>query len=220
MNGGKRIIGIGNNAAKDIKDSKTTMTDPPTSSMINSILIANRTPHADMQEITDTIIIGSLSPSNSTIGPDTHVLYYRNGGEISVNSNVEATGVIYANSYIATSDKNLKNVISKYTKGLSEITKIKPVEFVYKDDKNKTQRIGVIAQDLQKIFPQSVTKNSDSGYLSVNTDATFYALLNSIKELDSKNKILEENNKELERKIVELKKIRDNIRAKKGGLNE
>ena len=136
-----------------------------------------------------------------------------------INAPISVNGNIKANAYIVPSDKNLKDILGKYTKGLDEILKIKPVIFTYKNDENNTEHVGVIAQDLQKIFPESVFKGGD-GYLSVNTDATFYATLNSVKTLNEKNSVLEANNKNLEDKVKELRQIRDNLRANKGGKNE
>ena len=44
---------------------------------------------------------------------------------------------------------------------------------------------GVIAQDLQKVFPNSVTKGDD-GYLRIRWDEMFYSAINAIKILDRK----------------------------------
>lgn len=42
-----------------------------------------------------------------------------------------------------------------------------------------------MAQDLQKVFPQAVTKNSE-GWLQIRWDDMFYAAINAIKELNAK----------------------------------
>ena len=42
-----------------------------------------------------------------------------------------------------------------------------------------------MAQDLQKVFPDAVTKGED-GYLRIRFEDMFYAVINAVKELDAK----------------------------------
>ena len=42
-----------------------------------------------------------------------------------------------------------------------------------------------MAQDLQKVFPDAVTKDDD-GYLKIRFEDMFFAVINAIKELDEK----------------------------------
>ena len=48
-----------------------------------------------------------------------------------------------------------------------------------------TLKLGVVAQELQKVFPNAVTKDKD-GYLRIRQEDMFYAMINAIKELDLK----------------------------------
>lgn len=81
------------------------------------------------------------------------------------------------------SDKRLKNIRSESKAGIKEIRDIEVFDFTFKDDESKEPHVGVIAQDLQKVFPESVKKD-DNGYLMIRKDEMFYAMLNSIKQLD------------------------------------
>ena len=83
------------------------------------------------------------------------------------------------------SDRRLKNVGEKYTAGLEELKKLDFFHYTFKKDENKTPRVGVMAQDLQKVFPDAVVKGKD-GYLMIRTEDMFYAVINAVKELDSK----------------------------------
>ena len=48
-----------------------------------------------------------------------------------------------------------------------------------------------MAQDLQKVFPNAVTKGDD-GYLRIRLEDMFFAVINAVKELDTKvTKIIE-----------------------------
>ncbi len=111
------------------------------------------------------------------------------------------------------SDKRLKNVKNEFTEGLNNIKKLKIYNFTYKNDENKTPHVGVLAQDLQKIFPNAVSKNQD-GYLQIRLEDMFYASINAIIELDTKiehqNKIIktqEQKISELEERISKLEKL-------------
>ena len=83
------------------------------------------------------------------------------------------------------SDRRLKNVGEKYTAGLEELKKLDFYHYTFKADKDNTPLVGVMAQDLQKVFPDAVTKGDD-GYLRIRLEDMFYAVINAVKELDSK----------------------------------
>ena len=83
------------------------------------------------------------------------------------------------------SDRRLKNVGEKYTAGLEELKKLDFYHYTFKADKDNTPLVGVMAQDLQKVFPDAVTKGED-GYLRIRLEDMFYAVINAVKELDTK----------------------------------
>ena len=83
------------------------------------------------------------------------------------------------------SDRRLKNVGDKYAAGLAELKKLDFFHYTFKKDEEKTPHVGVIAQDLQKVFPDAVTKGED-GYLRIRWEDMFYAVINAVKELDNK----------------------------------
>ena len=85
----------------------------------------------------------------------------------------------------AYSDRRLKNVGEKYTAGLDELKKLDFYHYTFKKDEAKTPMVGVMAQDLQKVFPDAVTKGED-GYLRIRLEDMFYAVINAVKELDNK----------------------------------
>ena len=112
-----------------------------------------------------------------------------------------------------TSDRRLKNVGKAFIGGLEEIKKLEVFNYTYKKDPNKTPRVGVMAQDLQKIFPNAVTKGDD-GFLRIRMEDMFYAVVNAIKELDAKiEKLRQEEILTLRNDIEKLKK--ENVELKK-----
>lgn len=115
-------------------------------------------------------------------------------GEIISTTKVYSNG--YMRSYISdydgaqfikfgTSDRRLKNVGEKFKGGLEELKKLDFYHFTFKKDKEKIPHVGVIAQDLQKVFPDAV-KADDEGYLMIRWEDMFYAVINAVKELDNK----------------------------------
>lgn len=113
---------------------------------------------------------------------------------------------------LITSDRRLKNVGKENTDGLAKLRQLKIYNYTYKADKDKIPQVGVIAQDLQKVFPNAVKKASD-GFLKIRLEDMFYAVINAIKELDTRvtrlekeNQMLREQNKALELRLQALEK--------------
>ena len=104
------------------------------------------------------------------------------------------------------SDIRLKENISDNNAGLKEINELKVKNYTYKDDKEKISHVGVIAQDLQKVFPNSVTEDKNTGFLKIRKEEIFYAMVNSIKELFSQLQELTAKITGLDKRITELEK--------------
>ena len=105
------------------------------------------------------------------------------------------------NSWI--SDRRLKYVGKEFTSGLDKIKALKVYNYTFKKDTTKTPHVGVIAQDLQKVFPDAVKKGAE-GFLTVRMEDMFYAMINAIKELDLKYQAQEKRINDLEKRIQKL----------------
>ena len=127
--------------------------------------------------------------------------YYINGqlSESDAVSSVPFGGIVK-------SDKRLKNVGELFKGGLEQISKLQIFNYTYKNDGNKTPHIGVMAQDLQEVFPDAVSENKD-GFLYVRTEDMFYAGLNAIKELYDKVLDHETRIQQLEKRVDELEQM-------------
>ena len=101
------------------------------------------------------------------------------------------------------SDRRLKYVGKESTTGLDKVRQLKVFNFTYKKDTTKTPHVGVIAQDLQKVFPNAVQKGKD-GFLTIRMEDMFYAVINAIKELDAKYQAQEKRINDLEKRIEKL----------------
>ena len=111
------------------------------------------------------------------------------GVSVSDNSTIaignQSHSILLGGTQWSSSDKKLKNVGDVYKGGLNELKKLEFFHYTYKKDTNQTPHVGVIAQDLQKVFPEAVVKGKD-GFLRIRQEDMFYAALNAIKELDAK----------------------------------
>lgn len=120
---------------------------------------------------------------------------------LSVNGTADKPGGGLWGSF---SDMRIKKNIHDYTKGLKEILEIHPVTFqyngksVYKDD-GKTY-VGVIAQEIEKILPSTVTKINEGGFSDLrgyDSSELVYTLINAIKEQQKEIELLKQENKKL-----------------------
>ena len=119
---------------------------------------------------------------------------------------------------LTSSDRRLKNIGTKSIAGLKEINQLKIYNYTFKNDKSNHPQVGVMAQDLQKVFPNSVFKGPD-GYLRIHWDEMFFASINAIKELDKKIVNLVDRATKVETQIAKLEQENVELKAQVNALN-
>lgn len=87
---------------------------------------------------------------------------------------------LYCAKLYTSSDERLKENIKPYEPTTS-VLDLSIKEFNYKDSKVKS--VGVIAQEVQKLFPDAVSADKKSGYLSVDDRSLMYMLMAEVKKL-------------------------------------
>jgi len=95
------------------------------------------------------------------------------------------------NSWASASDARLKNVLGPLENCAAKLAAINPCYFEYKADKSKKRRIGLIAQECQKDFPETVSEGPDDQMLGMCYGDLVPVLLQSIKELTVRIEVLE-----------------------------
>jgi hypothetical protein len=127
--------------------------------------------------------------------------------------NAVVTGLLQARRFYAaefiynSSDRRLKTDIKKLDHALENVMKIEPVSFVLK--KSGLPSLGVIAQDLKKVYPQLVIgSEGKGGSMAVNYNGLVAPLIGAVQELKAENDVLRKQIKKLETKI-------DNLATKK-----
>ena len=104
-------------------------------------------------------------------------------GDTTVSNDLTVGGDI-----VVSSDSRLKANIVSLGSTLAKLLLIYGKR--YKMKKNGKQKIGVLAQDIQKVFPELVTKD-DKDMLAVNYQGLVPVLINALKEQDDKISRLE-----------------------------
>lgn len=96
------------------------------------------------------------------------------------------------------STKNSKKEITKSSYGLSEISAIQPVNFIYKTDQSNTRQLGLIAEDLENIIPEVVSHDSNGKVIGIDYSKLTVALVGAVKELRFQNNQLKARIEKLE----------------------
>lgn len=146
-------------------------------------------------KVTQTQVSGSshnsdyplLMAGNSITEPisqtTTTTITYKNYDKLYANpySGKLTATTVSAGTFVATSDKRLKENIEPYTCEKS-ILELPVYTYNFIADDTKTKHIGCIAQELQEICPELV-KEDEKGYLSINENKLVYLLLDEVKKL-------------------------------------
>lgn len=125
--------------------------------------------------------------------------------KLDVNGNIAIAGVT-----VHTSDIRLKKDINNIERSLEKIVSLKGIEYFWINrEKDSHKQIGLIAQNVQKVFPELVYKNSQTGFLSVNYSGLVAPLIEATKT----------QQKEIVRLKKEMKLIKEILCSKFSNLS-
>jgi hypothetical protein len=133
---------------------------------------------------------------------------YHNASEINlVNSTpgrlycIAYTGGVYLNSgatsWTANSDERLKDITGNIENAVDSLMTLRAVKHTWKADEDKVEKLALIAQDVEKVFPQVVDKGKlpskpneeqtdETEYLGVRYQELIPVLVKAIQELNQK----------------------------------
>ncbi|MCA9405456.1 MAG: tail fiber domain-containing protein [Candidatus Omnitrophica bacterium] len=137
------------------------------------------------------------------------VLQYNSNGPISLGRNaggsgnrLEVQGNTFAQGIFNPSDERLKKDIKPIDSPLEKLSLIQPVSYQWKDpSKEQKKQIGVVAQDVEKVFPE-VVKTDNEGMKSVSYASLVAPLIEAVKELQQEHEELKARLAELEADVV------------------
>jgi len=143
-----------------------------------------------------TGVIGEDAANHFDFVTDNRIAVSINGSEefrFESDGDFHADGDIIAQSTTISSDEKLKENIKVVSDALDKVEALRGVTFDWKRDAKSSA--GVIAQDVMGVLPEAVKEvqglNDKDSYLSVNYNALTSILIEAIKDLSAKIKVLE-----------------------------
>jgi hypothetical protein len=105
------------------------------------------------------------------------------------------------------SDIRLKENIQPLQNSLGKVIQLKGVSFNWKADAAKRRSIGFIAQDFEKVIPELVFTNEQDGFKGINYAEVTAVLAEAIKELNNRNELLQQENRQLKERLDKLEQM-------------
>ena len=153
---------------------------------------------------------GDIYISGFTTVPDSSSrvrLYTARYALIKNNSNSSTCAIYAPGGFYESSDERLKHLLNPLQVNLDDIGKLRKIYYTWKDDTNSGRQLGVVAQDVQKLYPELVDVHEDTGYLSLAYDKLSVIALGAIDKLYDIFKRLSLENEELKNRLENLEKL-------------
>jgi len=176
--------------------------------LVNSIILltGNQSVFIWWNLAVDDVFTTSSIESSKTSGSIT----FESNGDVNINKdgawlNVGWSGTfggnLYAQAFYYNSDIRYKKDLKLIDNPLVKISELNGYSFVWKHDGKKA--LGVIAQEVEKVFPELVTTKAD-GYKSVQYGNLVAPLIEAVKELHQENTYLKNKIKQLDERLLNL----------------
>ena len=136
-----------------------------------------------------SLTVDNIVAENVTIGHnlDTDLLTVASGS------------LTLAGDLVTSSDKNLKSNITSLGPVLTKLISLNPKRYTMNNDKDQKEKIGLLAQDVQAVFPELVDENGE--FMSVNYQALIPILISALNEQTKRNESLIQRVENLKSKI-------------------
>ena len=128
--------------------------------------------------------------------------YIRSGGNINFEDIGGTPRNLFAGGYFYGSDASLKENIQPIEGALGKVLQLEGVSFNWKDSGEAS--IGLIAQNVEDIFPHAVSTDAETGLKSIKADSLIAPVIEAIKELFERQNEQQVEIDELKLKIEEL----------------
>lgn len=159
---------------------------------------------------TNDTSVSHLFAKVSAGGTDTTLASIRSNGNMYVFGDYTCA-IGTATTVSCSSDRRLKTAIEPIHGALDSVVRLQGVTYRLKDPKkNQRERVGLIAQDVQKVFPQVVSLE-DNGYYTMDYGSLVAPIIEAVKELKAANDNLNSENAELRHALDDLRSRVDKL---------
>ncbi|HVE14775.1 MAG TPA: tail fiber domain-containing protein [Elusimicrobiota bacterium] len=153
----------------------------------------------------DTLGFAYWKPDGTAIG----TLTLSPQGNVGVGTNpkyrLDVAGIARANQFVTASDARLKKNIQPLSGALERLLRLRGVTYEWKEPAQHGgavgPQVGVIAQEVEKVFPDWVTTNAD-GYKDVGFKGFEGVAVESFRELKAENEALKRRLDALEKALL------------------
>ncbi|MBI5525606.1 MAG: tail fiber domain-containing protein [Deltaproteobacteria bacterium] len=150
--------------------------------------------------------IGTSNPSGYKLYVNgtqyTNGTQYVNGSMYVYSTNAYKYG---SSTWTVLSDMRLKRNVQPLDGALGRLLRLRGVNFEWKDPKNHGNltgvRTGMLAQDVEKVFPEWVDTNAETGYKQITYDGFEALTVEAVRELKVENDVVKAENAELKKRI-------------------
>jgi hypothetical protein len=140
------------------------------------------------------------------------------GGPFVAKSGDTMTGTLTATGFFYSSDARLKHDVQSLPDGLALIEKLRGVTFKW--NKDDSDDVGLIAQEVEQVFPQLVSTNPQTGFKAVKYGNLVAPLIESTKQLQNMCVDNRQNTSALRLQVQELNRKVKDIEAENQSLRQ
>jgi len=139
----------------------------------------------------------------------------------SVNSNALTAKIDgTSGAYAAVSDRRLKKNFNDLHFQWDEFMKLKPLTYHFKVQKDNKKHIGLIAQDVEEIYPELVSYSEDDDVYQLNYSGFGIVAIKAIQELKEEVEVLSKENKKLKQKLNKYENLEARLSALENKINQ
>lgn len=146
-----------------------------------------------VQQKVDPSLIDPSVPATFDDDSDDIMQYTVNiGQDVATTADVQFNSILTTTDICAFSDSRLKKDVTTLSDSLTKIESLRGVSYKMTKDP-EVSRLGLIAQEVQKIIPEAVKLDKNSEMFSLSYQSLIPVLIEAIKELSDRVKRLEES---------------------------
>jgi len=144
-------------------------------------------------------------------GSDDLRLYNSNNGTTLMGAFNDVTG-----AYTSTSDRRLKKDFKELYFSWDKFMQLEPLTYQYKRQQEEKEYIGMVAQDVEKIYPELISYNKKEDIYHMDYGASGVVAIKGVQELKKEVEKLKSENQLLKQQLSKLQQLEARLMALEG----